>query len=350
MFCNYHESEINELITVDRWAEQVYEAYRNAVREGTVEQFYKEADVALLDHYHMFIPKLVAAPFELLVESDYFDDQTHIIVLHHCRYTPSFTHAHEFFELSYLLDGTVDNIVCDQTIHMNQGDICIIPPYTEHSLVNCEGTLINILLKASSFDVIYQNILHTYGTALVSFLYNSIFCANIEKCYYIKNEWCPETVHEQLQLLILTKLRSTRHTPNDIQATAMMTSALTMLAEITPLQPSMAETKGVYKNQVTADILAFLKRNFKTATLQSVSQTFNYSPSYLSRLIKMDTNTNFVAILQRMKINEACHLLKTTDLPVAEIGLSIGFESCSSFYKAFKAQTGRTPHAYRLKP
>ncbi|MBQ3507303.1 MAG: helix-turn-helix domain-containing protein [Clostridia bacterium] len=65
-------------------------------------------------------------------------------------------------------------------------------------------------------------------------------------------------------------------------------------------------------------------------------------------MITAQTQTNFVSIQRRLKNNEACRLLKETELSVSEIGAEVGFESFSSFYKAFIAQTGHTPSAYRI--
>ncbi|MCW3059450.1 MAG: araC 2 [Capsulimonas sp.] len=48
-----------------------------------------------------------------------------------------------------------------------------------------------------------------------------------------------------------------------------------------------------------------------------------------------------------LRINEASHLLRTTTLPIAAIGLRVGFESAGYFCRIFKRKTGQSPGEHR---
>ena len=48
-----------------------------------------------------------------------------------------------------------------------------------------------------------------------------------------------------------------------------------------------------------------------------------------------------------LRINEASHLLRTTTLPVATIGIRVGFESAGYFCRIFKKKTGQSPSEHR---
>ena len=68
-------------------------------------------------------------------EADLFHDMNGNIVLSkHYRYTPVFSHEHEFFEILCVYDGTAHTTIqgIEHTLHT--GDICIIPPHTTHSV------------------------------------------------------------------------------------------------------------------------------------------------------------------------------------------------------------------------
>jgi AraC-like DNA-binding protein len=206
----------------------------------------------------------------------------------------------------------------------------------------------NILLKASSFEVTYRSLLNIYSSPLVSFLYHSFFCSNLSKYHLIKADDIPDSAHELLQLLILEKFRRENDNADDSPYVWMMKSFFALLSDASSAQDISSDNLPLYPHSTVPAILNYLKQHYKDATLQSVAKEFNYSPAYVSRLIKAQTQTNFVSIQRRLKINEACRLLKETELSVSDISAEIGFESCSSFYKAFMAQTGHTPSAYRM--
>jgi len=54
-----------------------------------------------------------------------------------------------------------------------------------------------------------------------------------------------------------------------------------------------------------------------------------------------------MAYVFRWRANVACRLLAGTDLPMAEVGLAVGYESLPAFGRAFRAQVGQSPGAWR---
>ncbi len=349
MFRDYHKDELIELTRSDVMGEEIYEQYHRAIENSDLSGFLASTDIENVKKHHMYLPQITPPPVDLLLERFYFSEENRqIYVSHHVRHMPPFLHAHEFFELSYLMDGQAEHTIDGRILSMSEGDLCIIPPFVEHSINRCDGLLFNILLKASSFEVTYRSLLNGYSSPLVSFLYHSFFCSNLSKYYFIKGVDCPETAHELLQLLILEKLRHQNSNTDDLPYVWMMKSFFAILSEASVTQNDFPDILPFYPHSAVPSILNYLKQHYKDATLQSVAKEFNYSPSYVSRLIKAQTNTNFISIQRRLKINEACRLLKETELSVADISERIGFESCSSFYKAFAAQTGHTPSAYRI--
>lgn len=52
-------------------------------------------------------------------------------------------------------------------------------------------------------------------------------------------------------------------------------------------------------------------------------------------------------VLRNRRHAKACHLLRETDLPLAEVALSVGFREPARFWTVFKAREGLTPGDYR---
>ncbi len=71
------------------------------------------------------------------------------------------------------------------------------------------------------------------------------------------------------------------------------------------------------------------------------------SPGNLSRLFRRRYGMSFQAYLQKLRIEKAAELLRTTTLPVALIARRVGYRDVSRFGQHFKRRCHATPTAYR---
>ena len=83
--------------------------------------------------------------------------------------------------------------------------------------------------------------------------------------------------------------------------------------------------------------------------LEDVAIKSFISKNYFSKLFKEVTGTNFSDYIQKLRIDEACSLLKSTDMKVTDIAFQTGFNDIKFFYDVFKKITGKTPGDYRKK-
>lgn len=83
-------------------------------------------------------------------------------------------------------------------------------------------------------------------------------------------------------------------------------------------------------------------------TLQKLAGQVNLPEKQLSILINQYTGKHFFDFINEFRINDAKELLRDQpQLTVLEIVYEVGFNSKSSFYTAFKKETGVTPTDYR---
>lgn len=83
-------------------------------------------------------------------------------------------------------------------------------------------------------------------------------------------------------------------------------------------------------------------------TLQKLAEQIGMPEKQLSVLINQHTGKHFFDFINEFRINKAKVLLKDQpQLTVLEILYEVGFNSKSSFYTAFKKETGVTPTDYR---
>lgn len=82
-------------------------------------------------------------------------------------------------------------------------------------------------------------------------------------------------------------------------------------------------------------------------TVQYVAEELNFSPNYLSNLLKSLTGQNTQQHIHEKLIEKAKEQLATTSLSVSEIAYQLGFEHSQSFSKLFKSKTNYAPLKFR---
>ncbi|MGO4545996.1 helix-turn-helix domain-containing protein [Paenibacillus sp. 2TAB23] len=96
------------------------------------------------------------------------------------------------------------------------------------------------------------------------------------------------------------------------------------------------------------EVLTYIHHHFnQEISIQSLSEKFYLSPTYLSQLFKKEVGENFVEYLSRLRIQYACKLLAETDMTVSQIGEKCGFNDYFYFTRIFKRLNGMTPTQYR---
>jgi AraC family transcriptional regulator, transcriptional activator of pobA len=114
-------------------------------------------------------------------------------------------------------------------------------------------------------------------------------------------------------------------------------------------------TRKISNHQVLHRLEDYLNRYFDSddlinkglPTVQSIAQTLNVSPNYLSSLLKVLTGQSTQQHIHEKLIEKAKEKLSTTDLSISEIAYDLGFEHPQSFSKLFKTKTKQSPLEFR---
>lgn len=94
--------------------------------------------------------------------------------------------------------------------------------------------------------------------------------------------------------------------------------------------------------------IEYIKEHYsEKLTLQTVADSLYVSTWHLCKVLKKETGTNFIDLLNEVRIKEAGNLLVTTNLRVYEIATKVGYTDTAYFSKMFKRITRLTPTEYR---
>jgi AraC-like DNA-binding protein/mannose-6-phosphate isomerase-like protein (cupin superfamily) len=104
-------------------------------------------------------------------------------------------------------------------------------------------------------------------------------------------------------------------------------------------------TKGRDK---VSRIMAYLQDNYnKDISLETLSKTFGYSPTYLSRMFQKYAQTSYKAYLDKIRLEHAKKDLVNTSFTIGEIAMNHGFANSKAFARTFEARYGILPSTYR---
>ncbi|MEK6795315.1 MAG: AraC family transcriptional regulator [Spirochaetota bacterium] len=91
-----------------------------------------------------------------------------------------------------------------------------------------------------------------------------------------------------------------------------------------------------------------LKANFAEPNpVDAIARLSGYSRHHFTRLFEKETGVSPLAYLLKIRISQAAELLKTSALPVREIGIRTGFTDANYFSRAFRRYFGMSPGDYR---
>ena len=110
------------------------------------------------------------------------------------------------------------------------------------------------------------------------------------------------------------------------------------------LSNEVKDSRSVYVKKIQRFVEANLQHD---VSLRALADHVNLHPTHLSKLYKIETGEGVSDYVFRLRMETACHKLKTTDKKVYEISAEIGYLDPAYFIKVFKRQFGATPQEFR---
>jgi AraC family transcriptional regulator, regulatory protein of adaptative response / methylphosphotriester-DNA alkyltransferase methyltransferase len=112
-------------------------------------------------------------------------------------------------------------------------------------------------------------------------------------------------------------------------------------------QPEVEQSPHI---ALVREIISFLVNHSRQRLqLKDISDHVGLSPFHLERIFKQETGETPRTYLEKIRVDKASHLLKTTNHTNLEICFEVGFQSPSNFYKVFRRSKHCSPSEYRAR-
>lgn len=108
------------------------------------------------------------------------------------------------------------------------------------------------------------------------------------------------------------------------------------------------------ENDESSDIIKDVKKYIKehrsfNITSEDICKALSCSRSHISHQFKNQTGMSIREYITVLRLNDAKHLLKYSDLSITEIAFTVGFGSSNYFTNVFKKDMKMSPGTYRKK-
>ena len=130
-----------------------------------------------------------------------------------------------------------------------------------------------------------------------------------------------------------------------VSALAVEGLTLELLAEGARHDPLQVERTPPRWLRQVRDLLH--ERFRQRLTLDGIAGSVGVHPAHLARVFRQQQHCTVGDYVRSLRIEYACHCLRTSDTALATIALAAGFSDQSHFSRAFKRQTGISPAVFR---
>lgn len=327
-----------------------YKKYYFAKKDAkTFDSFIQSLDIKELQEKNFLAPELLpdAIP-PYFQESYYFEmgKKCNVILQKHNRYTPAFIHRHTSFEMIYVLYGKCLHTIPPHFTSLTEGDLCLVSPSIAHSIevFDDDSIIININVKRSTFDDIFFNVLR--DKSIISSFFMSNLYSDKPEPYLIFHTATDEFIKKQILDMFIEQFAEDEYTDR------ILTSQLIIfLTQLMRRHKKKAEVSPIVKARSAEyfEILNYIQENYSSVTLNSIAKHFNYTTQYCSKLIKDTFGHTFSELRLMIRMRRSEILLQTTNMTIADISNSLGFENPETFMRVFKKKKGLTPSQFRIQ-
>jgi AraC-like DNA-binding protein len=236
-------------------------------------------------------------------------------------------HDHTEHELIIPLNGPLDLLVGDTSIRVPRGQKIFLPAGTKHSVTSPDAdsderlvVLVPLQLLSTKPNVPLRT------TVLPS--QNLV----IEMLFFLFSETrnpASDSVSKALCAVIGASLCAA----NDPQDPSIA-AKLSPLSEVQ--DPRIRKVMSILSSEFSAEI-----------KVEDLAKQVGVSQRTLNRLLEKELGMGPVKLLSKIRIEEACRLLRETEFKVIDVAYESGFGSLSRFIEVFRQTTGMLPMEYR---
>lgn len=261
-------------------------------------------------------------------------------------------HSHDFIEISYVAYGSGIHILGDKEYKVYKGDLFLINHHIPHEFrtlnppSNPKLKIYNCVFKPDFIDVNLND--YKDFTDVINYLsFRSIFSLASDNLDDIKLLGFDNAAIEAIYVKMMDEF--TRKDDGYIEMLKIYLKEL-LIVIFRSSKKSGNNEKSVMSrhSKLIENSMQFLKENYSVnLKLSDLSSQSFLSPTYFCKIFKDYSGITVSEYIQKLRIDEACNKLKSSDHKVIVIAEEVGYKDIKHFNEVFKKVVGMTPREYR---
>lgn len=269
-------------------------------------------------------------------------------------------HHHNCFEFTYIIEGSMYQIVEGRRYYYPAGSCCLMSPNTLHTEEN-----------TTDYTCVFISITEEFVSRLAYFGHTFLFPGEQE---VLKNpifrylrpdqEEDDPGVHSFLDFVPKITQYEQEHLVHRLYEEMLRTmiepgigATYQLLELLLRFLGTLGDERYYHVNYVTSEsnvdklllsrIDRILDQHHGRVSNRELSQLLHYNGSYLGRIVKKHTGKSLFDYSMNFTMRYAAKLLRETDKSAAAIAAELKFSNHSHFYRIFRERYGMTPVEYR---
>lgn len=237
-------------------------------------------------------------------------------------------HWHRSVEIFALFQGELEFFINEKQYPLRPGEFMLVNSNEIHSVASPRPNLTIVLqIPLTTFEKYYTD----------------------ERFIYFSHS--SRLQDDEVMKLIQNMYDTYRHKKYGYELKVQSQFYMLVYLLVTKYRETDVDTKIIQYNKKLnrlSVITSYMKDNYaKELSLDTMAQTFGYSPAYMSRMFQKYAQTNFKTYLTNIRLEHAYKDLANTRMPIGEIAIQNGFPNSKAFTKAFRQKYNLLPSQFR---
>ena len=243
------------------------------------------------------------------------------------------THAHEEYEIYYLVSGKCRFFIHDTLYDMHMGDFAMLRSGVFHKN------------SATGKDSMQKINIYLTGKQLKSLFgrHDARMRSVFDTPHIISGLDINDTVRA-----IMNNIENESIRRDDLSEFSTEVYVRELLVLLYRYINSDKYPKGIHSRTMTEIAARYIVEHYQSnISLEDISRYMHLSPEYFSKKFKQDTGIGFREYLVKIRLRHSVELLAETDMSITDIAFSCGFNSSNYFSNTFTKAFGTSPVRYR---
>ncbi len=280
----------------------------------------------------------VRRPFDAENPNNSFLSAPTFFIAKNGRLSTNPAHDQEYYEIIYVLEGSIDCTVNYEAIHIPAGAMLLMAPDIHHHVLTCglEDIAVSIFLDTSFVNSHFMRVVGQLPSV------GEIYSAKPSKPWLLIDFGVESQTDTFGRMLLCSYFDPGSHSE---LSTELLLQLFLIEADSTLNRVLHRSPEGI--DAELPRIARYVEVHCDTVTLSETAQRFGYAENYLSAAFRQKFGLSFTRYRNLICLQRAASLLRSTNHTVTEIAAEVGLPSLSHFYKLFAAEYNMAPAEYR---